>query len=141
MGLAPAPGAPPSTIHVAVTVADVNNDGNEDIIAFSHSSIDVPVYINCGDGTFLRTEAQGMTNTARFGRGDGAQAYDADGDGRVDVLLSQGDRDGRLFSFYRLFRNVSPWDKTGRWVAIEVKRSPRGGSASGARVTVTTSAG
>lgn len=141
-GLAPAPGAPPTTLHVAVTVGDVNNDGHEDLIPFSHASASVAVFLNRGDGTFARTIARGMANNARFGRGDGGQAYDADGDGRVDVLLSQGDRGGPIHSIYRLFRNVTPWGtgagKAGRWLAVAVGRSPRGGSATGAKVTVTT---
>eukprot|EP00168_Porphyra_purpurea_P016759 TRINITY_DN5545_c0_g1_i1.p3 TRINITY_DN5545_c0_g1~~TRINITY_DN5545_c0_g1_i1.p3 ORF type:complete len:129 (-),score=23.87 TRINITY_DN5545_c0_g1_i1:174-560(-) len=78
-----------------------------------------------------------MRNKARQGRGDGAQAYDADGDGRVDVLLSQGDRNGPLLSVYRLFRNVTPVSAARRWLAVVVGRSPRGGSATGARVVVT----
>jgi len=136
-GLAPPPGPVATTAHMAVTVADLNNDGHEDLILIPYASAAIPIYLNRGDGTFERTNANGMRNNAPQGRGDGAQAYDADGDGNVDVLLSQGDRNGPIFSVFRLFRNVTPASAARRWLAVVVGRSPRGGSASGARVVVT----
>lgn len=123
---------------VGCTVGDLNNDGWEDIVPISFASAVVPVYLNKGDGSFRRAAGTGLTNSAARGRGDSAQAYDADGDGRLDVLLSRGDRDDKpdaVLSTYRLFRNTGP--SVGRSLAVAVGRSPRGGTASGARVTVT----
>ncbi|OSX75149.1 hypothetical protein BU14_0254s0029 [Porphyra umbilicalis] len=135
-------GAPADT--VGVTVGDLNNDGWTDVVPVSHESATVPVYLNRGDGTFRRVAKTGLTNTAPRGRGDGAQVYDADGDGRLDLLLSRGDRIDQWWavrSTYRLFRNTGGAGGGGRFLAIVVGRSPRGGSPSGARVTVTAGAG
>ncbi|GAB0498587.1 hypothetical protein MMPV_009933 [Pyropia vietnamensis] len=123
---------------VGCTVGDLNNDGWEDIIPISFSSSVVPVYLNNGDGSFSVSARTGLFNTAPDGRGDAAQAYDADGDGRLDVLLSRGDRFDKpdsVLSTYRLFRNVQV--AGGRSLAVAVKRSPKGGTPTGARVTVT----
>lgn len=123
---------------VGCTVGDLNNDGWEDIVPVSFASATVPVYLNRGDGSFVRAAATGLVNAAPRGRGDGAQAYDADGDGRLDVLLSRGDRNDKpdaVLSTYRLFRITRPG--AGRALAVTVGRSPRGGPSTGARVTVT----
>lgn len=129
------------TLVVGCTVGDLNNDGWEDVVPVSFASPTVPVFLNNGNGTFTASAGTGLVNAAPRGRGDGAQAYDADGDGRLDVLLSRGDRDDKptsVLSTYRLFRNTRV---AGRALAVVVGRSPRGGTSSGARVTVTAGRG
>lgn len=126
---------------VGCTVGDLNNDGWEDIVPVSFASATVPVFLNSGNGTFTASAETGLVNAAPHGRGDGAQAYDADGDGRLDVLLSRGDRNDKptsVLSTYRLFRNTRV---AGRALAVVVGRSPRGGTSSGAHVTVTAGRG
>lgn len=100
------------------TVADFDNDGYEDILvsrtarrAGGKRPPDV-LYWNRGDGTFERVTSHGAWPpwSAATATGDAAQAYDADGDGRVDVLVGYGDRDNRSHAGpWRLYRNTLPW--------------------------------
>lgn len=125
----------------AVRVEVLNNDDWEDIVPVSFASATVPVFLSNGDGAFTASAGTGLVNAAPRGRGGGAQACDADGDGRLDVLLSRGDRDDQptlVLSTYRLCRDTRV---ARRALAVAVGRSPRGATSSGAQVTVTAGRG
>lgn len=117
------------------------------------------LYWNRGDGTFERVIYHGATppRFAAYATGDAGQAFDGDGDGRVDVLVGYGHRDDLAHAGpWRLYCNVLPWcngcargvrgrgggwplrgRRAGHWLAIRVRRSwSRSAAAAGAVVTV-----
>jgi len=68
----------------SAAVADVNGDGNVDLLVANSSSNDVGVLLGNGDGTF-----QTATTFGSGGSGDvSVAAADVNGDGRPDVLLA-----------------------------------------------------
>jgi hypothetical protein len=73
-----------------VPVADLNGDGKPDFVAvISQEHETVVAFINEGGGKF-RTETIYAAPHPTFGC-NGVQLVDLDGDGRLDVLLSNGD--------------------------------------------------
>lgn len=107
------------------TVADFNNDGWVDILVSRFEKQDV-ILLNRGDGTFVSNSA-GFHRSPRV-HGDMPQAVDLDLDGRVDVVLSEGDwHDSWHGGYYRLMKNVC---STGGSILVHVRNSPAGKAVS-----------
>ncbi|GAB0491508.1 hypothetical protein MMPV_002762 [Pyropia vietnamensis] len=149
-------------VTTGATVADFDNDGYEDLLVFrtalpgSETRPPDVLYWNRGDGTFEKTIYHGAQPplSVASATGDSGQAFDVNGDGRVDVLVGYGDRDDKSRTGpWRLYRNVLPWcdgcadgrgssgslrgRRAGHWLAVRVRRSwTLSASAAGAVVTV-----
>lgn len=119
-----------------VTTGDFNNDGCIDIMLSIFSGRDIFLRNKC-DGTFSARKAPWykIGNAA----GDMGTAVDFDQDGRLDVVLSEGDWfNRRLGGYYRLLLNRT-WGRRGQFVLVRVGASPkRRASSLHAIVTVVT---
>lgn len=112
-----------------VTVGDFDNDGWVDVIVARYKGPDL-LLRNRGDGTFAPPVDAGF---ARGGGtpGDMVTAADLDGDGRLDVVVSEGSWYERAKSWgpqrgrgwYRIMRNTTP--KVGNYLLVRVGNSPR----------------
>lgn len=109
-----------------VTVGDFNNDGLMDIVIVGYRSNDMDaVFWNNGDGSF-------SVQNAGFKRGknvagDHLVAADLDHDGRLEIVLSEGDW-GRthLGGPLRIMR-LKPWfsKSVGNYLLVRVGNSPK----------------
>lgn len=89
-----------------VTVADFDNNGWLDILLVQYSGRDI-LLMNQGNGVFRSRVAPWR----RKGRsvGDMATAVDYDRDGRVDIVLSEGDWSRPKYGgYYRVLKNTFP---------------------------------
>jgi hypothetical protein len=117
--------------------ADVNNDGRADLFIAKGNVDQMPdlamedpnsLLIQRTDGTFEEVSvAAGVATTARS---RGAALADFDGDGRLDLLVSN--RRAPL----ELYRNATPG--TGNWLALELAQAGPNTRAVGALVEVRT---
>lgn len=90
-----------------VTVGDFDNDGWVDILLLIHTGKDL-FLMNNADGTFTTVEAN--WDKVGNGAGDMATAVDYDRDGRLDLILSEGDWfDKSLMGYFRVMRNITPF--------------------------------
>lgn len=126
--------------HRGVTVGDVNNDGFMDIMVFRYAAsrwADL-IMVNQGDGTFKVTKNHGAVVSGSNGRGDMGQFFVADEDGKLDLLMGNGDHD--LVSAkgtWSLFRNALPDRWCGNYLIVHVGRAwKRSAAALGAVVKV-----
>lgn len=75
---------------INVCVADFNGDGHQDIVALiSQQWEEIYVFLNDGHGHFTRNKIWGSTNED-YGS-SGISVCDVNGDGRPDILYSNGD--------------------------------------------------
>ncbi|OSX76260.1 hypothetical protein BU14_0200s0014 [Porphyra umbilicalis] len=142
-----------SAASTGATAGDFDNDGHVDLLVFRGAPRGRPaakrladvLYWNLGNGTFAAATNHGASPPAGVVAAGGAvsdagQAFDADGDGRLDVLVGYGDRHvAARAGRWRLYRNILPVASRGRgnWLTVRVLRSwPRTASAAGATVTV-----
>lgn len=89
-----------------VTTGDFDNDGDVDILVITFTGRDF-FYMNNGDGTFQRRVAPWFKRSSAHG--DTATAVDYDGDGRLDIVLSEGDWGNLKYAgFYRIMKNFMP---------------------------------
>ncbi|PXF44320.1 hypothetical protein BWQ96_05947 [Gracilariopsis chorda] len=129
-------GIPRGTLARGVTVGDFNNDGWMDVFVTQYRSADI-MLLNTGDGTFRRVD--GLISRPDNVRGDNAVAFDYDGDGRLDLISSQGDyhTEGVPGNF-KLFRNVMTLTSKRNYLRVRVGNAPDGvATALHAVVTVT----
>jgi hypothetical protein len=75
---------------IHVPVADLNGDGKPDFVClFAQEHERVEAFINKGDGTFRKELIYAGTDPAQGS--SGIQLVDLDGDGKLDVLYTNGD--------------------------------------------------
>lgn len=127
-----------------VTAGDFNNDGWVDLAIIVWSGRDV-LLINNGDGSFKRRNAP-WTKLAGA-NGDTATAVDYDGDGRLDLVVSEGGYGDTGLGYYRILKNVLPL-KPGRDPSANVRNfllvrvgASKSGYASSLYATVRITAG
>lgn len=76
----------------SLAVGDVNGDKLDDIIIGNSLDHPVAVYLQRGDGTFIREESAGIVNSDR--EAGGMLLFDADGDGDNDLYVVAGGMEG-----------------------------------------------
>ncbi|MEP4194729.1 MAG: CRTAC1 family protein [Aliishimia sp.] len=117
--------------------ADVDNDGRADLFIAKGNVDQMPgmatrdpnnLLMQNADGTF--SEASVAAGTASLERSRGAGLADFDGDGRLDIVVTN------RRAHMELYRNVS--EETGNWIAIELRQAGGNRDAIGAVITVTT---
>lgn len=111
-----------------ITTGDFNNDGYIDIFIclFDHSDKYHLLLNNGGDGTF--STIRGIVHRDAAVHGDAATAVDLDEDGRLDLVLSEGDWfKAEYGGYYRLLQNITPIGKrnTNRFLLVRVLNAPR----------------
>jgi hypothetical protein len=122
----------------AVQWADVNDDGRLDLYVVD-SGVDGAgarnhLFLNAGDGRFAAVQDSGATPESGAGRGASAHFFDADADGRLDLLLTNGwgappfDRGP-----YYLLHNVG---SGGHWLGVALQGARSNRAALGARVEI-----
>lgn len=80
--------------------------------------------MNNGDGTFRKLIHYGFSRR-QFVDGDTATAVDYDGDGRLDLVVSEGNwgMNDRRRGYYRILRNV--WRTGNGYLLVRVKNAPK----------------
>lgn len=110
-----------------VTTGDFNNDGYIDIFIclFDHSDRYHMLLNNFGDGSF--TVVSGIVSRDANIRGDAATAVDLDNDGRLDLVVSEGDWfNAKHGGYYRLLRNITPvYKNSNGFLLVRVLNAPR----------------
>lgn len=114
-------GIPRGTVSRGATVGDFNNDGCTDILVTRYHKQDLLLMNNGCDGTFT-TRSAGYYRKPYI-RGDMGAAVDLDQDGKIDVVLSEGDWLRRSNGgYYRIMKNITP--DVGHWLLVRVMNSP-----------------
>ncbi|CDF37679.1 unnamed protein product [Chondrus crispus] len=117
-------GVPTTSTSRGVSTADLNNDGYVDIVVPQYASSDI-VLLNQGDGTFKKVF--GLIRRPSNVRGDHVAAVDYDLDGRVDLVVSQGDQhDESKGGSYRILNNRLPPSGNRKWLSVRVGNAPDG---------------
>lgn len=112
---------PKNTKSTGVTSADFNNDGWIDILICQYSGDDF-MLLNNGNGTFRKRKIRKRMKSTR---GDQAVAVDLDVDGRVDIVLSQGDWFRKKHGgYYSILKNTMPLHKYNHYLLVRVGNSP-----------------
>lgn len=105
----------------AVTLGDINNDGNLDILANGYddsSTYDgIAIYIGAGDGTFTKTAPANM-----FGTFEGHSTLaDMNGDGTLDVAMTG--HGGNWSRHAKLYYNTIDNDGTTQFTLVDADKS------------------
>lgn len=118
--------------HRGVTVGDVNNDGFMDIMVFRFAAsrwADL-MLVNQGDGTFKVTKNHGAVVSGSNGRGDMGQFFVFDGDGKLDLLMGNGDHDRvSAKGTWSMFRNALPDRWSGNYLIVHVGKAWKNSAA------------
>lgn len=115
----------PGTGSRGVTVGDFDNDGNVDIIIVGFASDDIDAILwNNGDGTFT-VDDPGFNRSPNVA-GDHPVAADVNRDGRLEIVLSEGDwHDVTLAGNLRIMKLSSDIGrKIGNSILVRVGNSP-----------------
>lgn len=121
---------PRETQSRGVTAGDFDNDGYVDVVLVQHTGRDI-FLMNNGDGTFRARKAPWFKRGSAHG--DMATAVDYDGDGRLDLVLSEGDWGRPKYGgYYRVMKNfisLYATDRKGRrrrrnFLLVRVGSSP-----------------
>ncbi|MYA17347.1 MAG: CRTAC1 family protein [Gammaproteobacteria bacterium] len=127
----------------AACAEDFDNDTRVDIVHVNgwlnllekdYRNIPVRFFHNRGDHTMVfrdRAEEVGLRND---GQGRGIACFDAEGDGDVDIVLSNNGPDNVV-----LYRNST--DNDNHWLGIRLRSAGENTKGVGARITVTTAEG
>lgn len=119
---------PKGTMSRGVTAGDFNNDGYVDLIVTQYNKPDL-LLLNKGDGTF-RTRNAGFNRSPQIS-GDMATAVDLNRDGKLDIVLSEGDwHHKKRGGFYRIMKNISATKSMGNYILVRVKSAPGMGTTS-----------
>lgn len=111
-------GIPRASSSRGVTVGDFNNDGWLDLHVTMYTGSD-ELLLNNGDGTFRR-ETTTMTHASST-RGDNSVAADYDNDGRVDLVVSEGDQDKKDYGgTFHVLRNEMPMSSNTNYIHVRV---------------------
>ena len=113
-------------------VGDFNNDGYSDIFVLRYGSPSKPteqiMYLNQGGKSFIRSESHGIITKELGSTGMGADAFDYDKDGNLDIICSN-ER-----GMWHLFTNESKTENN--YVQVNIGDSPSGkATAMGATLT------
>lgn len=117
--------------------ADVDNDGRADLFIAKGNVDQMPgmamqdpnnLLMQQPDGTFI--EAATAAGVATTARSRGAALVDFDGDGRLDLIVSN--RRAPL----EIYRNITP--AAGAWLAVDLRQKGGNRFAIGAKITVVT---
>lgn len=112
-----------ATLSRGLTVGDFDNDGWVDIfiVRYDHNPSMI-LLRNRGDGTFQKVR-HGLGERPPNIPGDMATAVDYDLDGRLDIVLSEGDWfDRSKGGYFRVIRNI--FNNGNSFLLIRVKNSP-----------------
>jgi hypothetical protein len=129
---------------MAVVAADFDNDMDVDLFVQASGDIGQQpnlLLLNDGTGHFTVVKDAGGAAGSMAGVGDSVTTADVDGDGFLDLLLSNGGSMGRSLGLpsdgggYQLFRNVA--NNGNRWLMIDLEgtRSNRDGIGAVVKVT------
>ena len=73
----------------ALAIADINNDGNEDVFIGGAKGSSGKIYLNKGNNNFAMTSQMALENDAQY-EDTAASFFDADSDGDQDLLVGSG---------------------------------------------------
>lgn len=103
-----------------VTTGDFDNDGYVDLVVNRRDEPDI-LMLNKGGKEFVTYNAGFMRN--RYIPGDMSTAADLNNDGKLDLVVSEGDwHVNRFGGFYRIIMNSSP--NLGKYLLVRVLSSP-----------------
>lgn len=115
------------TDSMGVTTGDFNNDGYTDVFITTWKGRDF-FLLNQGDGTFKTIIDDQILKPART-VGNNAMAVDYNLDGRVDLIVGQGDIE-QLPGYYRLMRSKISLNNWKHYLLVYVGNEPSRGTTS-----------